>query len=72
MKIGIVANILQDKSLEEALEVFAALGIETLEPGCGGYAGKAHVNPAELLSDAEKLGVFRETIEKYGMHISAW
>lgn len=71
MKIGIVANILQDKPLAEALEIFASLGIETLEPGCGGYAGKAHVNPAELLADAGALRTFRQTIADSGMRISA-
>ena len=72
MKIGIVANILQDKPLREALEIFASLGIETLEPGCGGYAGKAHVNPAELLGDAEKLRDFRETVVTGEDEAASW
>lgn len=71
MKIGIVANILQDKPLSEALNIFSSLGIQTLEPGCGGYAGKAHVNPAVLLSDPVALREFRETINASRMTISA-
>ena len=40
MKIGIVANILQDRPFAEALDYFHKMGIQTIEPGCGGYAGK--------------------------------
>ena len=38
MKIGIVANILQDRPFAEALDYFHKMGIQTIEPGCGGYA----------------------------------
>lgn len=71
MKIGIVANVLQDKPLPEALEIFKGLGIQTLEPGCGGYAGKAHLNPAELLADEKKLAALKETLQNSGLTISA-
>lgn len=71
MKVGIVANILQDKSLGEALEYFRNMGILTIELGCGGYAGKSHVNPAVLLADQEKMASFKQIIVDSGMTISA-
>lgn len=71
MKIGIVANILQDKPLAEALEYFRKMGIQTIEPGCGGYAGKSHVNPEVLLADREKLKEFQRLISDSGLEISA-
>lgn len=71
MKIGIVANILQDKPLAEALEYFRKMGIQTIEPGCGGYAGKSHVNPAVLLGDPEALADFKRTVADSGLTISA-
>ena len=71
MKIGIVANVLQDKPLAEALDYFSSVGIQTIEPGCGGYAGKAHVNPAELIADPDKLAYFKDTVAKSGLTISA-
>lgn len=71
MKIGIVANILQDKPLDEALSCFREMGIQTIEPGCGGYAGKAHVNPAVLLADPEKLTEFKTMMKDSGLTISA-
>lgn len=71
MKIGIVANILQDKPLEEALDYFRKMGIQTIEPGCGGYAGKSHVDPAALLADSGKLEEVKKMIEDSGLTISA-
>lgn len=71
MKIGIVANILQDKPLDEALSCFREMGIQTIEPGCGGYAGKAHVDPAVLLADPKKLTEFKTMMKDSGLTISA-
>ena len=33
MKIGVVANVLQDKPLAEALKIFKEMGIEQIEQG---------------------------------------
>jgi len=71
MKVGIVANVLQDKPLAEALDYFRKLGIQTIEPGCGGYAGKSHVDPAALLADPAALEEFKRTIGDSGLTISA-
>lgn len=71
MKIGIVANILQDRPLAEALDYFHKMGIQTIEPGCGGYAGKSHVNPQVLLADTNKLKDFKRQILDSGLSISA-
>ncbi len=71
MKVGIVANVLQDKPLEEALQIYKELGIEMIEPGCGGYAGKSHVDPAALLADPDALQRFKETVKLSGLGISA-
>ncbi len=71
MKIGIVANILQDKPLAEAIEYFHKMGIQTIELGCGGYAGKAHVDPDKLLADQKLLSSFKETVDSSGLVISA-
>ena len=71
MKVGIVANIMQDKPLAKALDYFRNIGIQTIEPGCGGYAGKSHVNPAVLLGDKKKMDGFKRTIADSGLTISA-
>lgn len=71
MKIGVVANVLQDKPLAEALKIFKGMGIEQFEPGCGGFAGKAHVNPEHLLANPDALENFRQTVQDAEMSISA-
>jgi len=71
MKIGIVANILQDRPLAEALDYFQKMGIQAIEPGCGGYAGKSHVDPGALLADTEKLKEFKRLLSDSGLTISA-
>lgn len=71
MKIGIVANALQDKPFEEALKIYKEMGIQMIEPGCGGYAGKAHVDPAKLLQDPVALKQFKKALDDSGLAISA-
>ncbi len=71
MKIGVVANVLQDKPLDEALKIFKDLGIQQIEPGCGGFAGKAHVDPEYLLENPAALEEFCQTLKDSGLTISA-
>jgi len=71
MKIGVVANILQDKPLAEAIGCFRKMGIQTIEFGCGGYAGKSHVDPGKLLCDQQLLSAFKETVYSSGLTMSA-
>ena len=71
LKIGIVANMLQDKPLEEALRIYKEMGIQMIEPGCGGYAGKSHVDPHKLLHDPDALARFQKILQESGLSISA-
>lgn len=71
MKLGVFAVLLGDKTLEEALQYLTASGVQAVELGVGGYPGKAHVKPEELLQDEQKLNAFKALIEKYGIAISA-
>ena len=52
MKLSVLANLYGSKSLEETLQILTGLGVHTVELGAGGYPGKAHCNPAELLADS--------------------
>ncbi len=67
MKISVITNCYGEKSLDEALSIFASLGIEAAEIGCGGYPGKAHCDPAILLNDDVKYNEFTETFKKHGI-----
>ena len=71
MKLGVLTNLFAGLDFEDALSKFKALGIESVEIGCGGYPGKAHCDPAVLLNDDAKLKEWLALIKKYGMDISA-
>ena len=58
MKLGVFTTLMSNKPLKDALDYFASIGIEAVEIGCGGYPGKAHCNPAELLADEKKFDEF--------------
>ena len=71
MKLSVLANLYGAKSLEETLSILSSLGVKTVEIGAGGYPGKAHCNPEELLTDAKKFDAFVATFQKYGVEICA-
>lgn len=71
MKLSVLANLYGSKSLDETLRILTGLGIHTVEIGAGGYPGKAHCNPAELLADKAKFKAFVDTFKKYDVEICA-
>ncbi len=71
MKLCVLANLYGNKTLDETLCRLKSLGVEAVEIGAGGYPGKAHCNPAELLADEKKLNEFKATIDKYGLEVAA-
>ncbi|HOA84698.1 MAG: sugar phosphate isomerase/epimerase [Clostridiales bacterium] len=71
MKLSVLTNLYGSKSLEQTLRILTGLGIRTVEIGCGGYPGKAHCNPAELLADEAAYQKFVDTFRKYDVEICA-
>ncbi len=71
MKLSVLANLYGHKSLDETLSILTGLGVHTVEIGAGGYPGKAHCNPAELLADEKKYEEFVATFKKYDVEICA-
>ena len=71
MKLSVLANLYGSKSLEETLKILTGLGVHTVELGAGGYPGKAHCNPAELLADEKKYQAFIDTLKKYDVEVCA-
>ncbi|MBO7310882.1 MAG: sugar phosphate isomerase/epimerase [Clostridia bacterium] len=71
MKLSVLANLYGSKSLDETLSILSGLGVHTAEIGAGGYPGKAHCNPAELLADEKKYEEFVATFKKYDVEICA-
>ena len=71
MKLSVLINLYGQKSLDETLKIVSGLGVHTVEVGAGGYPGKAHCNPAELLADEAKFNEFVATFKKYDVEICA-
>ena len=71
MKLSVLANLYGTKSLDETLAILSGLGVHTVEIGAGGYPGKAHCNPEELLADSKKFDEFVATFKKYDVEICA-
>ena len=71
MKLSVLANLYGTKTLDETLQILTGLGVHTVEIGAGGYPGKAHCNPAELLADEAKYNEFMATLKKYDVTVCA-
>ena len=71
MKLSVLANLYGAKPLDETLSILTGLGVHTVEIGAGGYPGKAHCNPEELLADAAKYDEFIATFKKYDVEVCA-
>lgn len=76
MKIGIFTALFGDKSLEEALDIIQAEGIEAVEFGAGAYPGAAHLGHTHqavetLINDKGARDRLVHEVEKRGLTISA-
>jgi sugar phosphate isomerase/epimerase len=71
MKLSVFSPVLADRSLEEACKTLHDNGVRWMEMGCGGYPGKAHCDPEQLLADPKKLDAFKATLKKYDIQLSA-
>lgn len=71
MKLGCLTNLFGDKTLDEALAILVPQGVQMVEIGAGGYPGKAHCDPDVLLNDDKALQAFKDTLDKWGVQISA-
>ncbi len=71
MRLGVFTNLMGSQTLEEAIVYFKSKGIEAVELGCGGFPGKAHANPKELLADDAKCEALKKLVADNDMIISA-
>lgn len=71
MKLGVFTVLLGGESLQEALKYLQESGVQAVELGTGGYPGKSHADPDELLSNTSKISELQDLLKKYNMEISA-
>lgn len=71
MKLGVMGNAFIDKTWEDACKAAKEAELSAIEPGTGGFVGKTHCNPHELLKDRGALQKWASAAEKNGLEISA-
>ena len=75
MKIGIFTALFHDRPLEEALDIIAEAGIQSVEFGGGGYPGARHLNDMggieTLISDDAARKKLTKAVQSRGLIISA-
>lgn len=70
MKVGSMTVPLQGMPLRDALAYLKNIGVEAVEVGAGGFPGKHHCDPKELLSDKSRLQEFSRTFEEAGIELN--
>ena len=70
MQISVFTVVYKDHPLAYALDEIKKKGINSVEVGAGGFIGKDHCNPAELLKDPAALEEFKKLFSDRGMTIN--
>jgi sugar phosphate isomerase/epimerase len=71
MQVGVLTVPLGGQSLDDALASLDGLGVGAVEFGCGGFPGDDHLPRDEYLDDEAAQAALEETLESYGMDVSA-
>jgi sugar phosphate isomerase/epimerase len=71
MKLGVISVVFGDKSWKEAAATIKKAGLDAVEVGAGGFVGKAHCNPRELLEDEGKLKAFIDGYKSQDLELSS-
>ncbi len=71
MKLSVLTNLFGSLSLDAALTKFEALGIKSVEIGCGGYPGKAHCDAGALLASDKALSEWRDAFARHHIEVCA-
>ena len=69
MDISVFSVVYKDLPLEEALDRIKAKGVNSVEVGAGGFIGKEHCNPGELLENDALLEKFKAAFADREMEI---
>jgi sugar phosphate isomerase/epimerase len=71
MKIGLNTDSLGALSIEETLDTAAALGLDTVEFGLGGWSSAPHIEIGALIADAQARDRLTGLLRERGLAISA-
>jgi sugar phosphate isomerase/epimerase len=71
MKLGVYTACLHDKTLDEALEVIAGLGLTSIEVNAGGFVAAPHIHVDALLSSDRARREYLARIADSGVELTA-
>ena len=71
MNLGVFALLFGDLSLQHALDKVVSYGLSHVEIGAGGFMGKAHCDPKELLDNQSQFKLFREAFSSRELTVSS-
>ena len=65
LKLSVLTVPLSDMSLKDTLAFLKNKGVQAFELPSGGFPGKAHCNPEEILKDEKAFLELKETIQGF-------
>jgi len=71
MKLGVMNPAVASMPFKEAMEYLASLKVDCVELGAGGYPGDAHIKPAELIGNPEKVEEVKKILADNNLTVSA-
>lgn len=71
MKLSVLTVPLSDMTLKDTLAFLKNKGVQAFELPSGGFPGKAHCNPEEILKDEKAFQELKETIDNSGLELAA-
>ncbi|MEM6428481.1 MAG: sugar phosphate isomerase/epimerase [Deinococcota bacterium] len=71
MKLGVFNPLFSSLSLDDMLDKFVGLGLQTVEVATGGFVGNSHCNPEAMLADASARQAFADAFASRNLTISA-
>jgi len=71
MIIGLKSNCYNDRSWSETLDILKEKKIPAVEAAAGGFNGKKHCDPVQMLKDLQQVKKFKAEAEKRGIEMTA-
>lgn len=71
MKLGLFLALLGDRSLEDALDLCQAEGLDAVEIGAGAYPGQPHLDVDQLLASSSEREALLRKLSDRGLTLSA-
>lgn len=71
MKLGVMAVLFGELSLDDVLKYLKGLGVQQVEIGCGGSPGTSLCDARRFMAQPSLIDDFMATVEKYGIGVAA-